>query len=83
MTCLEHYFENLLIDGEDAYGGANRKCLTEEERKAVETCADYVIYVLFGSREEFEKWRKRGTSPCEKCQEFDCYGCEVRRNGEE
>jgi len=83
MTCVEHYFENLLFHERDVANNVNRNALTVGEREAVEACAQYVVYVLFGNREEFEKWLNRGTSPCEKCQEFDCYGCEVKRYAEE
>ena len=78
MTCIEHYFENLILHGEDVANNANRNALTEDEREAVEACADYVIYVLFGSREAFNKWRKRDEYPCSNCMEFDCAGCEYK-----
>ena len=58
MTCLEHYFENLLLHGKDVANNANRNALTEDEREAVEYCAQYVVYVLFGNREIFERWLK-------------------------
>ncbi len=59
MTCLEHYFENLLLHGEDVANNVNRNALTEDEREAVEYCAQYVIYVLFGNREAFAEWLER------------------------
>jgi len=58
MTCLEHYFENLLFYGKDVANNVNRNALTADEREAVEACAQYVIYVLFGNREIFERWLK-------------------------
>ena len=56
MSNLEHYFENLLFDGHDVKDECNKKSLTEAEQKAVETCAIYVIYSLFGNRQEFLNW---------------------------
>lgn len=53
MTCLEHYFENLLFHGED---NVNKYYLSEEQRKAVEICAQYVIYSLFDNRQEFRSF---------------------------
>ena len=44
MTCLEHYFENLLIHGKDVNGDLNKKMLTKEQQEAVEICAQYVKY---------------------------------------
>lgn len=65
MTNLEHYFENLLFDGKDVNGDCNKKELTAAEQAAVNVCAEYVIYTLFNSREEFlsfiEEKRKRLT----------------------
>ena len=59
MSNLEHYFENLLFYGADIGGEWNKKYLSEEEQKAVEVCADYVIYTLFYGREDFEAWLKK------------------------
>ena len=53
MTCLEHYFENLLFEGEDIKGEPNKNALSKEEQNAVEICADYVLYSLFFNRENF------------------------------
>lgn len=53
MSNLEHYFENLLFNGEDAKDNCNKNSLSKEEQKAVEICADYVIYSLFNNREDF------------------------------
>jgi hypothetical protein len=55
MTCLEHYFENLLYHGKDVNGEYNKKNLTPLEQQTVEACADYVLYSLFGNRELFLK----------------------------
>ncbi len=44
MTCLEHYFENLLCNGKDTYGEPNKKALTKEQQEAVEICAQYIKY---------------------------------------
>ena len=46
MTCLEHYFENLLHHNKDIKGEPNKKALTKEEQKAVETCVQYVRWTL-------------------------------------
>ena len=53
MSNLEHYFENLLFHGKDVNGDFNKNTLSEEEIKAVETCAQYVIYSIFYSRDKF------------------------------
>lgn len=58
MSNLEHYFENLLYHGEDVYGGINKQSLTSDVQDAVEVCAQYVIYSLFGNRKAFEKFIK-------------------------
>ena len=59
MTCLEHYFENLLFYGNDVWGDYNKKNLTKDEQKATEIFAQYVIYSLFGNREAFAEWWER------------------------
>ena len=56
MSNLEHYFENLLFEGQDCKGEPNKKSLTKTEQEAVEICAQYVIYSLFGNREQFLDW---------------------------
>ena len=58
MSNLEHYFENLLFEGCDCGGEPNKKSLTRSEQKAVETCANYVIYSLFCNRDLFLKWAR-------------------------
>ena len=59
MSNLEHYFENLLFDGHDVADNCNKDALCQAEQKAVEECADYVIYSLFCGREDFLKWVNR------------------------
>ena len=56
MSNLEHYFENLLFYGEDLKGNVNKNTLSAKEQRAVVICADYVIYGLFGNREQFLDW---------------------------
>lgn len=56
MSNLEHYFENLLFNGQDLKGDWNKNALTEAEQKAVEICADYVLYSLFLNRDDFLKF---------------------------
>lgn len=56
MSNLEHYFENLLLHGQDVNGDWNKKSLTKQEQEAVETCADYVLYTIFQNREDFLKF---------------------------
>jgi hypothetical protein len=56
MSNIEHYFENLLFNGRDCMGEPNKRTLTEEEQRAVEVCADYIIYTTFGNRDEFLKY---------------------------
>ena len=53
MTCEEHYFENLLFRGRDIKGEPNKKFLSKEVQKAIETCANYVLYTLYLNREDF------------------------------
>lgn len=62
MSNLEHYFENLLYHGEDVYGGINKQSLTPDVQDAVEVCAQYVIYSLFGNRKAFEKFINEGSN---------------------
>lgn len=59
MSNLEHYFENLLLYGEDCKGEPNKKSLSKSEQEAVRICADYVIYTLFCGREDFLKYAPR------------------------
>ena len=56
MSNLEHYFENLLFEGHDVYHDCNKNCLTPAEQKAVEICAQYVVYTLFNNREELVEY---------------------------
>lgn len=55
MTYVEHYFENLVLLGEDVSGEFNKNALSPEVRSAVEECAQHLCYSLFTSREEFVK----------------------------
>lgn len=50
MSYIEHYFENLLFNGEDP---VNRYYLTDEEAETAEICADYILHKLFYGREDF------------------------------
>lgn len=45
MNYIEHYFENLLLNGEDPI---NRYYLTDEEVEIVEICVG-CVYKLFGN----------------------------------
>lgn len=56
MTYVEHYFENLLFEGKDVPGNYNRDSLTLHEQRAVEECAQYVLYSIFMGRTEFLKF---------------------------
>jgi hypothetical protein len=58
MSCAEHYFENLLFDGQDIKGNLNKNELSEETEEAVRTCACYVIYTLFEGEEDFRNYLK-------------------------
>ena len=58
MSNLEHYFENLLFYGEDVVGDLNKNSLPPEVQDAVEQCADYVLYSLFGNRKLFLEWNR-------------------------
>ena len=57
MTCLEHYFENLLFHGRDISGDINKNSLSEKEQNTVKVCYDYILYTLFnGDKEALQKW---------------------------
>ena len=56
MTYVEHYFENLLFNGKDVPGNCNKDSLTLHEQRAVEECAQYVLYSIFMGRTEFLKF---------------------------
>lgn len=79
MSNLEHYFENLLYYGEDVYGGINKQSLTPDVQDAVEVCAQYVIYSLFGNRKAFEKFINEGSNdvdvPWEKLERYAEFFC--------
>lgn len=53
MSNEEHYFENLLFHGKDCNSNCNKNSLTPEAQRAIEICANYVIYTTFGNRENF------------------------------
>lgn len=57
MSNIEHYFENLLLEGKDCEGEPNKKALTQAEQKAVEECADFVIYTIFRNRENLIEYK--------------------------
>lgn len=57
MTCLEHYFENLLFHNKDVDGDWNKNALSKEQQEAVKVCYDYILYTLFnGNKEALQKW---------------------------
>lgn len=56
MTYVEHYFENLLFNGKDVPGNYNKDSLTLREQRAVEECAQYVLYSIFPDRTKFLKF---------------------------
>ena len=56
MTAQEHYFENLLYHGKDVNGEYNKNALSKEVQEAIEICANYVIYTMFNSRDDFKKY---------------------------
>ena len=56
MSNLEHYFENLLFEGQDVNGDWNKNALTEAEQNAVWICANYVLYDIFRNRDDFLKF---------------------------
>lgn len=60
MSCVEHYFENLIHDGQDIKGEYNKNNLSDEVKEAVETCYYYVLYDLFGDRESLDEFLKGG-----------------------
>ena len=63
MSNLEHYFENLLFDGEDCRGDVNKNSLTKEEQEAVEICAQYVIWSIFNGRDDFKGFIRQEFGP--------------------
>ena len=56
MSNLEHYFENLLYNGQDIKGDLNKNTLTEAEQAAVWVCVNYVLYTIFLNRDDFLKF---------------------------
>lgn len=56
MSNLEHYFENLLYNGQDIKGDLNKNTLTEAEQEAVWICVNYVLYDIFLNRDDFLKF---------------------------
>ena len=58
MSNLEHYFENLLFEGQDIKGDLNKNTLSKEQQDAVWECANYVLFSLFPNRETFLRWIK-------------------------
>ena len=59
MTCIEHYFENLLFNGQDTNGNPNKNALSPEVQEAIEICAQYITYTTFYGREDFLKYIER------------------------
>ena len=56
MTNVEHYFENLIFEGEDCGGhNWNKNELSAEVQQAVDECVQHLLYSLFCGREEFLK----------------------------
>ena len=43
MSEVEHYFENLIFDGEDVKSNCNKDYLSKEVQEAVEECAAYIV----------------------------------------
>ena len=63
MTCVEHYFENLIFEGEDCRGrNWNKNELSTEAQQVVEECVQHLLYSIFCGREDFllmyEKYEK-------------------------
>lgn len=58
MSNLEHYFENILYQDWLYDDDPNMEFLTKEEIDAVRTCASYILYTQFCSRERFLKFAR-------------------------
>lgn len=43
MSPAEHYFENLLLYGEDINGEPNKNKLSKEVQEIIEMCANYIL----------------------------------------
>ena len=56
MSNEEHYFENLLYRDSDVFGECNKNALSKEVQEAIETCATYVKYTLFGCYENAKEY---------------------------
>ena len=56
MSTVEHYFENLLFEGQDTFDDINKKQLSPEVQRAVEECASYILYDIFCTREAFLRY---------------------------
>ena len=76
MSCLEHYFENLLFYGKDVRDEPNKNALTKEQQEAVEICAQYVLYSLFHGQEQFLDYNNKGYIPdaCKFCSNHPSNG---------
>ena len=59
MSNEEHYFENLIIHGQDVQGDPNKNELSEEVQYAIEACYLYVLYDIFHGREDLDEYLKR------------------------
>ena len=59
MSNEEHYFENLIHHGSDEVAGnCNRDNIKPEVREAIKTCYYYVVFNIFNSRENLDKFLK-------------------------
>ena len=56
MSNVEHYFENLLLYGEDVKGNPNKKALSKEVRSAVEECVNYIKYSYCPECKKGQSW---------------------------
>ena len=59
MSNLEHYFENLLLNGQDVAGDLNKDTLSQEQQEAVEVCVSYVLYSIFNGRDDLLSYMKK------------------------
>lgn len=59
MSDLEHYFENLLLNGQDVAGDLNKNALSQEQQEAVEVCVSYVLYSIFNGRDDLLSYMKK------------------------
>ena len=59
MSCAEHYFENLIHNGNDnCANNMNKDALSDEVRETIEMCYWYICNKLFYGRDDLDDYLK-------------------------